>query len=314
MKNYVTLFDSNYLPQGMALYFSMKRNLRNFQLWIICIDVNTYNLLTKLNFENVKLINLLDVETEELKKIKKHRSKVEYCWTLTPFAPKFVFDIDKLIKRITYIDADIWFMQSDETIVKDFESSGKSVLITDHSYSAEFDMSYLSGKYCVQYIIFEKNGSKDILKKWQKQCIKWCFARHEDGKFGDQKYLDTWPLVFSKLVYILQNKELILAPWNAFRFPYGNSVCWHFHSLKIVEVRNRSLLIDYGTYPLPLCVKKYVYEPYINDLIFSIKILIKYKAFSPQKNKLYFLVRILRHIKQIYNRIKNNQSYMKVKI
>ena len=54
--------------------------------------------------------------------------------------------------------------------------------------------------------------------------MEWCFNRFEEGKFGDQKYLDKWPELFDDKVHILSNKELLLAPWNATRFPYTNSI------------------------------------------------------------------------------------------
>jgi hypothetical protein len=63
-------------------------------------------------------------------------------------------------------------------------------------------------------------------------------------------------------VHVLQNKELTLAPWNAKRFPYGNSVFYHFHGLRIVSVNKLSL----GGYEIPLCVINEIYKPYCKCL------------------------------------------------
>jgi hypothetical protein len=268
-ENFVTVFDSLFLPQGLALYFSMERVITNYVLWIVCVDKKTYDVLLSLSLSNVRLIDLELVETEELIKIKPTRSKGEYCWTLTPFAPKFVFDIDTSILKVTYIDADLWFLKNPSEIFKEFDQTGKSVLITDHAFSPELDSSMASGQFCVQFMTFNNYEGEIVRKWWEKRCIEWCFNRIEDGKFGDQKYLDKWPQIFQNEVHILNNKELALAPWNAFRFPFGNAVFYHFHGLRIIS-KNR---VNLGEYAVPTTVLNNVYIPYLNDLNKAIEIL-----------------------------------------
>jgi hypothetical protein len=265
MEHYVTLFDSLFLPQGLALHMSMERHVNNYILWIICVDDQVHEDLSKLNLANVNLLQLSKLETAELLRVKPARTKAEYCWTLTPFAPRFVFEADSTVPRVTYIDADIWFRKNPIPIFNEFQSSGKSVLITDHAYSAENDMSALAGQYCVQFMIFNRNAEV-VRKWWEDRCIEWCFSYFEEGKFGDQKYLDDWPERFPEFVHVLTNKELMLAPWNATRYPYGNSVIWHFHSLRIVSKESQKLQVYTGDYALPRCTHKYIYKPYIKDL------------------------------------------------
>jgi hypothetical protein len=269
VENFVTVFDALYLPQGIALHMSMDRVIHNYVLWIICVDDETYEVLSNLALSNVRLISLKLVETSELKRIKQTRTKGEYCWTLSPFAPRFVFETDKSIDRVTYIDADLWFLKSPDPIFEEFTASAKHVLITDHSYAAEYDQSLSSGQFCVQFMCFTRVEGEFVRKWWEERCIEWCFNRYEDGKFGDQRYLDSWPQQFPKLVHILQNKELALAPWNAIRFPFGNAVFFHFHGLRISSKKR----VNTGGYSLPAPVVRFVYKPYINDLKTAIQIL-----------------------------------------
>lgn len=261
-EHYVTLFDTLYLPQGLALHRSMERFAGDYQLWVLCVDDESHKVLTRLELPNVRLLLSRALETPKLKEVKPGRTTGEYCWTLTPFAPRFVFESSDSVERVTYVDADTWFMGSPAPIFREFESSGKGVLITDHAYAPEYDQTAKSGRYCVQFMPFRRDSGEHVRKWWEERCVEWCYSRLEDGKFGDQKYLDDWAIRFSSAVHVLQDKELILAPWNATRFPYGNALLYHFHGLRIVS----NDLVDVGDYPLPRVLMDHVYKPYLADL------------------------------------------------
>ena len=266
MEHFVTLFDSLFLPQGLALHISMERHLRAYTLWVLCVDDTAYDALIRLNLPNVRLLQLSLLETEELKRVKPSRTKGEYCWTLTPFAPRFVFDANPDVGRVTYLDADMWFRKDPSEIFDEFAATGKHVLITDHAYAPEFDLSATSGQFCVQFMTFTRDGGEVVRMWWQERCIEWCHARIEQGKFGDQKYLDDWPARFGATVHVLRRTELLLAPWNATRFPYSSAALWHFHGLRLV-IRSEVLRgVDCGPYPLPVPTRDNVYKNYLIDL------------------------------------------------
>lgn len=286
MEHYVTLFDSLFLPQGLALHMSMERHIKNYTLWILCVDDEAHEVLTNLNLPNVHLLQLSQLETAELLSVKPTRSKGEYCWTLTPFAPRFVFEEDSAVQRVTYIDADLWFLRQPTPIFDEFDESKKQVLITDHAYAPEYDKTFRSGRYCVQFMTFTRKGGEVVRKWWEERCIEWCYARVEDGKFGDQKYLDDWPERFVDLVHVLNNKELALAPWNAIRFPSAESVFYHFHGLRIVSDKK----INIGLYSIPKFILQSVYLPYLDDLKSATQVLSKFNfKYSVQAKKISLL-------------------------
>ena len=273
MEHFVTLFDNLFLPQGLALHISMERNAGNYTLWILCIDDTVFDVLSKINLPNVRLLQLSQLETKELKNVKMERTSGEYCWTTTPFTPKFVFDSDNSVNRVTYVDADLWFMKNPKPIFQEFEESGKNILITDHGYSPEYDLTEKSGQYCVQFITFARGDGEIVRQWWEERCIEWCFARFENGKFGDQKYLDNWPEMFPKHVHILSKKEWTLAPWNANRFPYSGGIFWHFHELRLTEKRSKPLVQFVTSYSIPPITRKQIYKPYLEDLSVAIQIM-----------------------------------------
>ena len=286
MENFVTLFDLLFLPQGLALHRSVERHVGNYTLWILCMDDEVHEILSLMKLPNVQLLQLSLVETKELERVKLERTVGEYCWTVKPFALKFVFDSDISVKRVTYLDADLWFRKSPAPIFQEFDKSGKDVLITDHAYSPEYDLSEKSGQYCVQFTTFTREGGEPVRKWWEERCIEWCFDRFENGKFGDQKYLDDWPERFPEQVHVLSNQGWTLAPWNANRFPYSNGIFWHFHELRLTEKRSKPLVQFTTSYSIPPITRKQIYKPYLEDLRVVIEIM-KNHGVQPKIQKKY---------------------------
>lgn len=298
MENYVTLFDSFFLPQGLALYLSMRRELKSFTLWVICVDSQVFSVLDGMALPHVKLISLASVETAELLGVKPGRSVGEYCWTLTPFAPKFVFDADDNVSRVTYLDADLWFRQDPSGAFDEFERSGKTVLITDHLYAPQHDHSETNGKFCVQFMTFSRGTSEPVRKWWEEKCIEWCYARFEAGRFGDQKYLDDWPVRFNASVHVLSEALPVLAPWNATRFPYNQAFAVHFHGVRLLD-RGRVLIAD--NYEIPEVTFKQVYSKYFRDIAESIALLgAAGFEVKPQAKRLGLWSRMINRLRRVY--------------
>jgi hypothetical protein len=263
MNHYVTLFDSNFLPQGLALYESMRSHASPFTLWVLCMDQKARLVLERLSKPGINVIPVSDIETTRLMEIKRQRTFVEYCWTLTPMGPKIVFDRDHTVERVTYLDADMYFLKNPEPIHREFQESGKSVLITEHAYDAVNDRTAESGRYCVQFMTFVRSKSEEVRRWWEARCLEWCFARCEKGKFGDQKYLDDWPSRFPDDVHVLKQLGSLQAPWNAKRFHYSEAIAWHFHALRLI--RNGKVRL-HPSYSIPKEVDRQIYDPYVSML------------------------------------------------
>jgi len=277
MLNFSTLFNSKFLPQGLALYFSLKKHCESFRLYVLCVDSKVHEQLRKLNLDNIFLLSLAELETDELKEVKSNRTVAEYCWTLTPQIFTFVKTAFPKIDHLTYLDADLFFYADPQILINDFFNSPARVQITDHHYAPEYEYyAELSGRFCVQFLTFKFDGSNnEILELWQKQCIDWCYARVEDGKYGDQKYLDSWPKIFKEKVFICQEKDKMLAPWNikfiSSKEKKLNPVFYHFHNFRIISPVKA---LCYRGYKIG-SKNHWVYEDYQKALIKAIKLLKK---------------------------------------
>jgi hypothetical protein len=115
------------------------------------------------------------------------------------------------------------------------------------------------------------------LNWWREACIDWCYARHEDDKFGDQKYLDDWTARFEG-VHELQHLGGGIAPWNVAQYSFSSSnnklkgteistgkkfdvVFYHFHQVKFFD--EPIVSISLAGYTISEDVKKYFYFPYV---------------------------------------------------
>jgi hypothetical protein len=279
MINFCTLFDSNYLTRGLALYKSLEKVCSSFHLYVIAFDNESYVYLKEKNLPHLTSISLKDFEDEELLKIKTTRSAVEYCWTCTPSI--ILFCINKYaLPSCTYIDADMIFYHDPIILIEEMGSN--SILISEHRYTKDYDQSEYSGIYCVQFMCFKNNNQgMTALNWWREHCIEWCYARHENGKFGDQKYLDDWLIRFEG-VHVLQHRGGGLAPWNLqqFRFIKERSaisiiekesgekftlVFFHFHGVKFYT--DGYISCCEPIYEISAVAKKIIYMPYFKKLI-----------------------------------------------
>lgn len=271
MEHFCTLFDIGFLPQGVSLHASLQRYAQPFTLWVLCMDEAAAAALERLALPGVRCIRLRDIETPRILAVKPGRSRVEYCWTMTPFLPEAVMNIDPGVQRVTYVDADCWFTNDPRMILKELDASGKDFLITPHDYLPQYDQSKTSGIFCIQFVPVKRSkAGLEILTWWQERCLEWCFNRFENGLFGDQKYFDRLPKLFPTSVHVLKNTRLTLAPWNIDRYKNvpdlkQDSCLYHFHNLRIFQKKTVSLSVGVH-YNLPKNALKALYQHYLQDL------------------------------------------------
>lgn len=277
MYNFCTLFNSNYLSRGLAGYYSLEKVCEEFHLYIFAFDDQTYEILKKLNLKHATIISLDQFENKELLSVKADRTIAEYCWTATPATIYYVIK-NYNVESCTYLDADVYFYLSPKIIFD--EMGDKSILITEHRFSPEYKRDEKeNGKYCVQFITFKNDSyGLEALTWWKDQCIIWCYNRHEDGKFGDQMYLNDWTTRFQK-VHVLQHLGGGLAGWNISQYEFFRDeekffgiekksgkefdvVFYHFHYLRFYT--NGKL--DLGPRIISKKVKEYFYKPYLMEL------------------------------------------------
>jgi hypothetical protein len=149
------------------------------------------------------------------------------------------------IDFITYLDADLLFYSPVQPLFDEIGDS--SIAIIEHRFTPRLQDREVNGRFCVEWVSFrrDKEGMA-CLSRWREQCIEWCYYRLEEGRMGDQKYLDEWPDRYPSC-HILQHPGAGIAPWNYAQYAFGWDqsggitvqgaplIFYHFHQFQLLD-------------------------------------------------------------------------------
>lgn len=254
MQNVFCIILSKYrLYQGIALYRSISYNYSNFKVFFLCVDDETYLICQGLKLENAILIRENELGDGRLAAAKATRRLNEYCWTLKPFFLLHVLQKYEFIDNAVSLDADICFFDDPTPIFTG--QSNFTALLSEHDYlDQKSQVEQICGKYNSGFIVFKRSpASFELLKWWSERCIDWCFDRVEDGRFGDQKYLDSMPYLFGG-VQSISTPGVNIAPWNDDKYHFSlrgtkvyvndsKLICYHFCGLRLINKNTFALLM-----------------------------------------------------------------------
>jgi hypothetical protein len=242
------------------------------------MDKDAYEDLSKLKLKHAKLIQLKDVETPDLLKVKGEREKSEYSWTLKSSLMSYLFKKHPEIPSLFYLDADMFFFKDIKFVYDDI--GNKSIAIAPHRFPKKLSARNTVSGIFNAGVVFIKRDSTGLkaLERWRLQCIAWCFRKPKGKKFGDQMYLDEWPKLYKNL-HQFQHPGINLAPWNIKVHKIydkkdgiyvGNHplVFYHFHELKIYS--DLSFAPSYG-YNIPKQTIDLIYRRYEKEILNVIK-------------------------------------------
>jgi alpha-N-acetylglucosamine transferase len=147
-KYFCTLFDSGYLIKGITMIESLMRQSPDPHVFVLCLDQQTTDIVNRLDIQGVTCISLDDVETEELLQAKKTRGVAEYCWTLSPCFPWYLFQNYPEIDLLTYLDSDLLFYSPIQPI---FDEIGEnSVAIIEHRFAPRLRDREVNGRFATR--------------------------------------------------------------------------------------------------------------------------------------------------------------------
>jgi len=260
MRHYCTLFDQKYLPQGLALYDSLKRHSSEpFMLHILALDDPTQDVLSGLSLPEVTMIAGEAFEADcGLEAIHQARTHQEWCWMLASQLCEFLF-VSGLFE-VTYLDADTFFFADPAPVFA--EIGMRSIAITPHRLIPSKKYLEVNGLFNVGFVHFKNTRvGHRCVATWAAQCRTKCSAT--DG-CGDQKYLDVWPEAYGPECCVIENIGVNAGPWSIAnwrvtagpRLDGASLICYHAHEFDAQQGR----LTHYALRPED---RESIYEPYL---------------------------------------------------
>lgn len=241
------------------------------------MDAATYGFLHNANLEKVNLVKLeeLELACPDLTRVRGERGLVEYYFTCKPAWMEFLLKTNPRVDRLTYLDADLYFF-ADQSLLND-EILGSSIALVEHRFASNLQHLARTGRYNAGWISIKRDSTGlACVEWWRQRCIEWCHDSPENGRYGDQGYLDEFRRLFGSVVSVA-HKGANLAPWNIGNFRIGvvdgrvvvdgePLVFFHFHGLKQV----RPWLFDSGFHgyqvTMDTTTREEIYRPYVRLL------------------------------------------------
>jgi len=273
-----TYFDAGYLTRAVALYRSLARFHADLRWFFFCMDDVSLQIVQALRLPNLTAVSRQQLEAADpqLAATARNRSTVEYYFTCTAPVMLQSLQLDPQLTQLFYVDADVCFFDSLDSLLLDMQQA--SVYITEHRFPPHLQHLLVYGRFNVGIIgVTRCPQALDCLWHYRKQCLEWCYDRLEGDRFGDQKYLDAWPALYSQLK-IAQHPGVNAAPWNKDVSEYARDaegfvrlngqplVCYHFQGLRVFPgglVMPQA--IDYDS-RLSDALMNLVYMPYLHLL------------------------------------------------
>jgi len=273
--HFTTVVSLGYIYKFLAMQESLERHCNNYQLFALCVDREVYTILKRMSIKNITVLKASDFENGNLLSAKNNRNYHEYCWTLKPYILNYVMNTYKDAKYFAHVDADLFFYSDPEEIIR--ENTSAALFLTDHNNSEKFMHCYeTSGIYNTGFVCCRNDkNAYSAVEWWLNKCLEKCtlIANVEEGLYGDQKYVESWPVLF-KNVHVVKSMGANVAQWNVEGFcvkekdgkVYINKdklIFYHFSGLSILSNK-----MDES--PLNL-----IYMPYIINLVNQIKLIDK---------------------------------------
>ena len=282
--DFCTICSADHAIKAVALHRSLTRESPSAWLTVIAMDDEARAALERMELPRASIVSIEALERfdPDLKAVRPGRTPEEYCWTAKTSALLYLLGSESGSPWATYVDADMAFFGDPAPI---YEDEDASVLITPHRFPPKYAAGAEWGDHNAGFLAFRGDEPGRELLDWQRErCLEWCHARVEEGRAGDQLYLNE--LSRRPRVRPLAHKGVNLAPWNVEQYELRREdgrlmvdedpvVLYHCWRITLRARKPFRLRPDHDWRPshfeLPDAAAKLIYRPYLRELDASLK-------------------------------------------
>jgi len=273
VRHYVSVCSQAYVAHLLAQQSALRAlEPAGVVCHVLCMDSVILGILNKLALPGVRPTLVDDFEDASLVACKAGRTQAEYCWTAKPRFLLHVLAQNPDVAEAVYLDADLFpFADLDPLWAQLAEAE---VLLFPHRFPERLMyLEPIAGRYNAGMVgVRNTPAAREALAWWAERCLEWCFYQPEDGKLGDQKYLEHFPERFSG-VADCRDEGIDVAPWNIDRYApverggavwLGDKVplrLYHFHQYTLLGGEEYRAVSD-PVYTITPEVRRLIYGPF----------------------------------------------------
>lgn len=197
--SFCTIVKEDTLKQGLALYYSIKENSKNFQMWFCCLDDESFKSIGRLGLEDITAIHFINIAPDELKNLHSKYSGKDFEKLIKPWFLLHVTKNHVNIENIVFIDSHCCLL-SDPSIVFCTNTRSPAYLLKNMqlNHKVKKRKSYSSSVilFCRSKVYF------DCLYWWKKKYLE----RGDDivgvGAEIESLYINMWTRIFDGITSV----------------------------------------------------------------------------------------------------------------
>ena len=218
---YCSIFDGSFAARWLVMYRSLVRRSPGARCMALCLDDAARSVVRRLGLPGVEVLTLpqLEAHDRELVATRGTRSAAEYRFTVKPCAYAWLLERTDA-EAIVHVDADMMFFAPPDPLER--ELAGGSVLLVSSAHPPSMphlDETY--GRFQSGLIGFRSDDAgRAAAARWREECLEWCGAEPEPGRWANKRYLNDWPRSLPG-VRVSTHPGLGAAAWSVGRYELG---------------------------------------------------------------------------------------------
>ena len=211
---YCSIFDGSFTARWLVMHRSLVRHVPDAAALAFCLDDAARELVERLDLPGVRTMALAELEENdpELAVLRGTRSAAEYRFTLKSCLYRHLLQREDAT-AVVHVDADMMFFSHPSSLLRELEAGSVALLPSFHPASMPH-LDEVYGSHQAGLIGF-RNDERGLAaaSHWRGQCLDWCGAEPEPGRWANQRYLNDWPQTLEG-VRAVNDIGLAAAPWN----------------------------------------------------------------------------------------------------